>query len=209
MPNAIQFYYNPMSRSRIVHWMLEELGEPYQIKTLDFAKGEHKATEFLKINPMGKVPAIVDRGVVVTECAAICAYLADAYPRAQLSPRIDDPARGAYFRWLFFASGPIESATMDRAFPRAEPARSGAIGYGTYETAVTTLETAVSVGPYILGDVFSAADVYVCSQIAWSTKFKWLESRPAFDRYVERCCARPAYQRSEAQANEIVAKLKA
>jgi glutathione S-transferase len=190
----ITFYTNPMSRGRIVHWMLEELGVPYEMKILDLEKGEHKKAEYLKINPMGKVPAIVHRGVVVTEAAAICTYLADAYPQAKLAPALDDPQRGTYLRWIFFGAGCVEPALIDKMFARAAVERKSALGYGSYDDTLNALETALKPGPYVLGARFSAADVYVGSQIQWGLMIKALEPRPAFLQYVERISARPKLQ---------------
>jgi glutathione S-transferase len=196
MSEPLTFYTNPMSRGLMVHWMLEETGVPYEMKILDFDKREHKAPEYLAINPMGKVPAIVHRGVVVTEVAAICAYLADAFPEAGLAPALDDPARGTYYRWLFFGAGCVEPAALDKAFAR--PAvREGALGYGTYEQTMDALERAVTPGPFILGERFSAADVYIGSQITWGMQQEAIERRPAFEAYSARCTARPAYVRSQ------------
>jgi glutathione S-transferase len=191
----ITFYTNPMSRGRIVHWMLEEVGEPYETKILDFEKREHKAPAYLKINPMGKVPAIVHRGVVVTEAAAICTYLADAYPQAGLAPTLDDPQRGTYLRWIFFGAGCIEPAIIDKMFKRPAVERQSALGYGSYEDTLNALETALTPGPFILGERFSAADVYVGAQVQWGMMVKGLEPRPKFLQYVERIAARPALQR--------------
>jgi glutathione S-transferase len=191
----ITFYTNPMSRGRIVHWLLEELGVPYDMKILDFEKREHKTPEYLQINPMGKVPAIVHRGVVVTECGAICSYLADAYPQAGLAPALDDPQRGTYLRWVFFAAGCFEPAIVDKMFARPAVERKGALGYGTYEDTLNSLETALKPGPFILGERFSAADVYVGAQVQWALMVKSLEPRPVFLQYVDRIAARPALQR--------------
>lgn len=191
----ITFYTNPMSRGRIVHWLLEELGVPYDMKILDFEKREHKAPEYLKINPMGKVPAIVHRGVVVTEAAAICLYLADAYPKAGLAPALDDPARGTYVRWFFFGAGCVEPAIVDKLFARPPVERQSALGYGSYEDTLNALDAALTPGPFILGSRFSAVDVYVGSQIQWGYMVKGLDARPAFDRYMQQIAARPALQR--------------
>ena len=191
----ITFYTNPMSRGRIVHYLLEELGVPFDMKILDFEKGEHKAPAYLKINPMGKVPAIVHRGVVVTECAAICVYLADVYAKAGLAPALDDPQRGTYLRWIFFGAGCVEPALVDKMFDRPPVERKGALGYGSYGDTLNALEAAITPGPYILGDRFSAADVYVGSQIQWGMMVKSLEPRPKFQQYAERLAARPAMQR--------------
>jgi glutathione S-transferase len=198
MTDKITFYHNPMSRGRIVHWMLEELGQPYDMKIVSFEKGEHKSPEFLAINPMGKIPTIVHKGTVVTEAAAICAYLADAYPSAGLAPALNDPARGTYLRWLFFGAGCVEPAFVDKLFARPPVEREGALGYGSYETTVATLERAITPGPFILGNKFSAADVYIASQIGWGILVKALEPKPVFQAYFERMFERPAYQRFSA-----------
>jgi glutathione S-transferase len=191
----ITFYTNPMSRGRIVHWLLEELGEPYDMKVLDLEKGDHKKPEYLQINPMGKVPAVVHRGVVITEAAAICTHLADAYPEAGLAPALDDPQRGTYLRWLFFGAGCIEPAIVEKLFARPPVERKGAVGYGSYEDTLNVLETALTPGPFILGERFSAADVYVGSQVQWGLMVKGLDPRPKFQQYAERIAARPALQK--------------
>jgi len=209
MSDEIVFYYAPMSRGRIVHWMLEEIGAPYRVELISFDKGEHKRPEYLAINPMGKVPAIVHRGTVVTETAAICTYLADAFPQAQLAPATSDPARGTYLRWLFFAASCVEYALVDRMFSRPLPDRPGVLGYGSYESVVNALDIALSPGPWILGERFSAADVYVGSQIGWGTMMKGFEPRPRFQEYVARCMARPAYRRFLQQNEQFAAQLQA
>ncbi len=191
----ITFYTNPQSRGRIVHWLLEELAVPYDMKILDLEKGEHKQPAYLKINPMGKVPAIVHRGVVVTEAAAICVYLADAYPQAKLAPALDDPQRGTYLRWIFFGAGCIEPAIVDKLFTRPAVERKSAVGYGSYEDTLNALETALTPGPFILGERFSAADVYVGAQVQWGFMVNAIEPRPKFEQYVERIAARPALQK--------------
>ena len=146
MSNKVTFYYNPMSRGRIAHWMLEEVQAEYEIKLLNWETKDHKSPEYLKINPMGKIPAIVHKGVVTTETAAICAYLADAFPDAQLAPSINDPKRGAYYRWLFFTASCLEPAMTDRKHPRIEPVSASQLGYGSHEDVVSTLEKAISAG---------------------------------------------------------------
>ena len=202
MSDTIEFWYNPMSRARIVHWMLEEVGAPYAIRFVDFEKREQKQPEFLAINPMGKVPVIRHRGVVVTESAAICAYLADAFPSAGLAPATNDPRRGTYYRWLFFGAGCVEPALADRMLSRPSPESQMTLGYGTYDDVLRTLELAITPGPFILGESFSAADVLIASQIGWSLMAKVLEPRPAFQAYLERCTARPAYQRFSTQTKQ-------
>jgi glutathione S-transferase len=206
MSDSVTFYHNPMSRGRIVHWMLEEANAPYEIKVVNFEKMEHKSPEFLAVNPMGKIPAIVHRGTVITETAAICAYLADAFPAAGLAPALDDPKRGTYLRWLFFGAGCFEPAIIDQMFSRPAPSRPAALSYGNYADTVNTLERALTPDPYILGDRFSAADVYTCAAIGWGQMMKALEPRPAFNDYVERLTKRPAYQRFTAQSDELAKK---
>src|SRR3546814_1771676 len=159
----IVFYHAPQSRALIVHWMLEELGAPYRFHLLDLSKGEHKEPAYLAVNPMGKVPAIDHDGTVVTEAAAICAYLADAFPAAGLAPPLGDGRRGPYFRWLFFGPGCLEPATVDRMFPRGDAAPASALGYGSLDSTLDVLTDAVAAGPYLLGDMFSAADVVIGS----------------------------------------------
>ena len=196
MADKIVFYHNPMSRGRIVRWMLEEVGVPYETKIVNLEKREHKAPEYLAVNPMGKVPAIVHNGTVVTETAAICAYLADAFPRAGLAPGVGDAARGTYYRWLFFAAGCLEPAIIDKVNARPKIEREGMLSYGTYETTLATLEKALVPGPWILGERFSAADVYVGSCVGWGLYTKGLEPRSAFLSYSERCQQRPANKRA-------------
>lgn len=192
-------YTNPMSRGRIARWMLEEVGQPYRVELLDYGT-TMKAADYLAVNPMGKVPALVHRGTVVTEAAAICAYLADAFADAGLAPSVDDPLRGAYYRWMFFAAGPVEAAVTAKAFDLLPPAdKAMSVGYGNFDQMVDTLEAAVaSGGPWLLGDQFSAADVYVGSQVSWGLRFNTLPERPAFVASAARLQARDAYQRAAA-----------
>ncbi len=205
MAEEIVFYTNPMSRGRIVRWMLEEVGQPYRTEVLGY-EDRMKSPAYLAINPMGKVPAITHRGAVVTECAAICAYLADAFPEAGLAPSPGDPARGAYYRWLFFAAGPIESAVADKAmgweFP---PDRARMSGYGTYGLVLDTLEKVLAGRAHLAGDRFSAADLYVGSQLGWGMQFGTIEKRPAFQAYVAGLVERPAYQRAHQIDDALVA----
>lgn len=192
----ITFYSNPQSRAAVIHWMLEELGEPYETVYLNY-QGAMKTPEYLQINPMGKVPAIVHDEQIVTEGAAICAFLADQYPQKKLAPAMDSPQRGTYFRWLFFAAGPLEEAITMKSLGMPIPAdKSPMLGFGTLERTVDVLEQAVSDTTWICGEQFTAADVYVGSAIRFYMQFGVLEPRPAFKAYVERLDARPAYQRS-------------
>lgn len=208
MSEPVVLYYNPMSRARIVHWLLEELGVPYRLELLRFDKREHKSPQFLAINPMGKVPTIIDNGVVVTEAAAICTYLADNYPRAQLAPALHDPARASYLRWLFFGAGCLEPAMVDRMLARPTVDRPSALGYGSYENVMATLEGAFTPGPFILAERFSAADVYIASQIGWGFMTGAIEARPAFQAYLARTAERPAFQRFVAQNKALMEQLK-
>lgn len=199
MTDEITLYYNPRSRAQMARLMLEEVGAPYRLVTLDFDKGEHKTPQFLAVNPMGKLPAIVHRGVVVTETAAIIAYLADAFPDAGLAPPPGDPARGTYYRWLVFTAACFEPALLDKMLQRPEPAQKGAVGWGSYEDVVGALKSALTPGPYLLGEAFSAADVYLGSELGWAMSFgaPGLKGEPVFDRYVARLAARPAYARAQ------------
>nr|WP_244624910.1 glutathione S-transferase family protein [Rhizobium daejeonense] len=192
--SEIVFYTNPMSRGRIVRWMLEETGVPYRTEILPFGQ-PMKNEEYCSINPMGKVPSIIHRQKVVTECAAICAYLADAFPQAGLAPPTMD--RADYYRWMFFAAGPLEAAVSNRALGFVVPEeRRRMIGYGSYEDVMATLQRAVSGNTYIAGERFTAADVYVGSHIGWGLQFGSIERRPAFVDYLERLSQRHAYQRA-------------
>jgi glutathione S-transferase len=188
----IRFYTNPRSRGRIARWMLEETGEPYETHVLEYGT-TMKADEYLAINPMGKVPAIDHDGVVVTETAAICAYLADAFPEKRLAPAVSD--RGAYYRWLFFFSGPLEAAVINRALGLEVPADKAMMsGYGASLDAITDIvEATLKRTAYIAGDTFTAADVYCGAQIGWGMQFGTLEKRPAFVEYWARLDTRPAY----------------
>ena len=189
------FYTNPMSRGRIVRWMLEETGAEYRTEILDYGT-TMKAPEYLAINPMGKVPCIVHGDTVVTEAAAICAYLADAFPEAGLAPPVSD--RGAYYRWLFFAAGPLEQAVTDAALGVEVPEdRRAMVGYGTKDLAVATLEGAVSGGGYLTGERFTAADLYVGSHIGWGMQFGSLPKSAPFERYWELASDREAYRRAQ------------
>ncbi len=192
MSDELVFYTNPMSRGRIVRWMLEEVGVKYRTEILEYGT-TMKAPEYLAINPMGKVPAIRHGETVVTECAAICAYLADAFPDSGLAPPRAE--RGPYYRWLFFAAGPLEAAVTNRAFGLEPPAdKIGMVGYGTYEAVMDTLEQAVSGGGYVAGPGFTAADVYVGSHIGWGMQFGSIEERPAFRDYWSLVSDRDAYR---------------
>lgn len=197
MTDEVVLYTNPMSRGRIARWMLEEVGAPYRTEWLEYGTSM-KAPAYLAINPLGKVPAIAHRGQVVTECAAICAYLADAFPAAGLAPPPQE--RGAYHRWMYFAAAPLESAiTMRNLGFEVPDDKRGFVGWGSFETIMDTLEGAVSGAGFVAGPEFSAADVYLGSQIGWGLQFGTIDKRPAFEAYWARIAERPARLR----ANQI------
>jgi glutathione S-transferase len=201
---TLTFYTNPMSRGRIVRWMLEEVGAPYETVVLDYASSM-KAADYLAINPMGKVPAIVHDGQVVTEGAAICAYLAEAFPEAGLAPTAAE--RAPYYRWLFYAAGPVEAAVTNKSLgvvPTEDQQRM--VGYGSFDTMLDTLEAAVSAHPFIAGDRFTAADVYVGSQVMWGQMFGSMPKRDAFVDYGARLAEREAYKRAAAIDDALMAK---
>lgn len=194
MADTITFYTNPMSRGRIARWMLEELGQPYQTVVLEYGT-TMKAPEYLALNPMGKVPAIKHGDTVVTEAAAICAYLADAFPSANLAPPPGDRKRGPYYRWMFFAAGPVEAAVTNKS-QGFHSDKKAMLGYGSYDDTINALEQYVASTPYICGEQFTAADVYVGSQVGWGLMFGTIDKRPAFVDYVARLRARPAAKRA-------------
>ena len=203
----IKFYTNPMSRGQIVRWMLEEVGQPYETEILDYSS-TMKGDAYAEINPMMKVPAIVHRGKVVTECAAIIAYLADAFPEVGLGPRDDEKAD--YYRWLFFAAGPIEQAVTNKSAgfePSAEKGRM--FGYGNYDLAVNTLADHLAGTTYVCGDRFTAADVYVGSTVMWGTQFATLPSLQPFLAYGERLSGREAYKRGKEIDGKLIAEMQA
>ncbi|CAH1905766.1 Glutathione S-transferase [Candidatus Nitrotoga sp. HW29] len=198
-------YTHPWSRGQIARWMIEETGANYRQVILDY-ETSIKSDEYLSINPMGKVPAIIHRGNVVTECAAICAYLADAYPSANLAPSNAD--RASYYRWLFFAAGPLEAAISNRSLKvTISEKQERMIGYGSYERTVDVLAKSVNSMPYLAGDFFSAADVYVGSHILWGIHFGTLPKRPEFEEYIQKLVERPAYQAAKAIDLELGAAL--
>jgi glutathione S-transferase len=197
MADEVVFYTHPQSRGRIVRWMLEEIGQPYRTELLEYGT-TMKAPAYLGINPMGKVPAIRHGDTVVTEAGAICAYLADAFPEARLAPPPGDRLRGPYYRWLFFVAGPLEAAWTNNAMGFVVPQeRERMMGYGCLEHVVKALEEAVSRAEYLVGDRFTAADVYLGSGIGFGMQFGAIEKRPAFEQYWRRLCARPAALRAK------------
>jgi glutathione S-transferase len=194
------FYTNPQSRGRIVRWMLEEVGAPYETEVIPY--DQLKDERYLAVNPMGKVPAIKHGDKVVTECAAICAYLADVFPEAGLGPRDDEKAD--YYRWMFYAAGPVEAAVSNKAMGwEPTPERERMFGYGNFDRVVAVLDELFSLRDYVCGDRFTAADVYVGSQIMFPMTFGMLPERDSFVRYRDRLHERAAYKR----ANEIDEKI--
>ena len=207
MADELVLYTNPMSRGRVVRWMLEEIGQPYKVEVLDYAS-TMKGPAYVAINPMGKVPALRHGEDIVTETAAICAYLADAFPQARLAPPPGDRLRAPYYRWLFFCAGPYEAASSNKVLGFVvPPERERMMGYGNIGKVLSTLEAAVSSGDYLVGNSLTAADVYVGSQIGFGMMFGMLEARPAFERYWQRLSARPAFVRAKQLDDEKAAEL--
>jgi glutathione S-transferase len=205
MADELILYTNPQSRGRIARWMLEEVDQPYRVEVLDYA-ATMKAPAYLAINPMGKVPALRHGAAVVTETAAICAYLADAFPQARLAPPPADRMRAPYYRWLFFTSGPVEAAISNKALGFVvPPERERMIGYGRIEHVMSAIEQAVSGSDFLIGDNFTAADLYVGSALGFGMMFGTIEKRPAFERYWQRVSSRPAYQRAKELDDALVA----
>ena len=193
----LTLYHAIPSRSSIARWMLEEVGEPYDVHLLNLQAGDNLKPAYLAINPMGKVPAIDHDGVIITEAAAICTYLADAFPKAGLNVPVGDKRRGLYLKWLFFGPSCVEPAITDRAFPRKEEARRGTLGHGDYDTVIDVLAKGVAGGPYLLGEQFTAADVIIGSGLRWGMMFKLIPERPEFMAYVGRLNERPALKRAQ------------
>jgi len=192
----MQLYWSPRSRSFTALWLMEETGQPYERVLTDISTGAQKKPEYLAINPMGKVPALRDGEATLAEAAAICAYVAERYPEAKLAPPVGDPRRAKYLYWLFFAPGCIEPAMVQIA-TRIEM-NPVAAGCGEASRVFDVLDNALARGPWILGETFSAADVAIGSALNFSVRlFKMVPSRPAFDAYIARCVARPAFQRAE------------
>ena len=205
MPKLTLYHAAP-SRSSIVHWMLEELGEPYDIHLISFKKGENLKPEFLAVNPMGKLPTLKHGDAVITEAAAICTYLADEFPQAKLNIPVGNPQRGVYLKWLFFGPSCVEPAITERAYPRKEPPARSTLGFGDFDTVMSTLAKGVGAAdPYLMGKPFTAADVVIGSGLRWGMMFKLIPERPEFTAYVGRLNERPALKR----ATEKDAKLQA
>ncbi len=202
---GLDFFTNPMSRGQIVRWMLEEVGEPYQTHILDFATGL-KADDYLAVNPMGKVPAIRHGDAIVTECAAIITYLADVFPAAGLGPR--DGEKADYYRWMFYAAGPVEQAVTNQAMgfvPTPEQGRMA--GYGSYDRVIDVLDHLLGERDFACGDRFTACDVYLGSQVMWGIGFGTLPKRAPFEAYAARLGTRDAYRRAKQIDADLIAAM--
>lgn len=192
----MKLYWAPRTRSFTALWLMEEAGRPYERVLTDITTGAQKTSEYLAINPMGKVPALGDGDATLAEAAAICAYVAERYPQAKLAPPLGDPLRAKYLYWLFFSPGCIEPAIVQLA-TRIEM-NPVAAGWGEAQRVFDVLDAAVTKGPWILGQTFSAADIVIGSGLNFAVRmFKMAPSRPSFDAYLDRCAARPAFQRAE------------
>lgn len=203
---TMTLYTNPQSRGRIVRWMLEEIGQPYDVKVMTFG-GDIKSAEYLKINPMGKVPALMHQGTVITEVAAICAYLAEQFPQAGLAPALNSPERGSYHRWLFFVAGPFEMATSAKSFGwEINDDNAISVGCGHIQDTLHTVEQTLAKQPYLCGDQFTTADLLMASYIGWETMMKILEPNPVFTAYVERCGERAAAKHADDLDNALIEK---
>lgn len=198
---SIVLYHHPFSRAANTVWMLEELGVPYELRYVDIMKGEQKGPELLALNPMGKLPTLLDGDAVVTESAAIALYLADRYSYGKLAPKVDDPLRAPYLRWSLFAPSVIEPGAL--AKKSAWEFREGQAGWGAYAAMVAAAESALTNRNYVLGDEFSMADCIFGGTLRFMLLTKMLEPSPTFSAYSERLAARPALQRAEARNNAI------
>ena len=200
--DRLTLYTNPMSRGRIVRWMLEEIGQPYEVVVLDYGPSM-KTPAYLAINPMGKVPALTHGARVVTEGAAICTYLTDAFPQAGLMPE----DRAAFYRWMFFGAGPLEAAVVNRSLGVVVPPEAkGRVGYGSLEEVLAALKARLAASDYLAGPDFSAVDVYVGAQIAWGRQFGTIPAEPEFAAYAARIMARPAALRAKAADDALMPK---
>lgn len=201
---AVTLYHHPFSRASKVVWMLEEAGVDYELRWVDLMAGAHKTPEFLKLNPMGKLPVLVDGEALVTESAAIALYLGDRYAAGRLAPALDDPARGTYLRWAFFSPSVLEPAAAAKA--SGGQFNPGAVGWGSYESMLDATEVAVGKGPFLLGERFTMADIILGGTLSFLLQFKMVDPRPAFEAYVKRIEDRPAFKRSAARNAAVMAE---
>src|SRR5215475_9973537 len=203
--DTITFFHSPNTRSSGVRILLEELGAPYELHAVNMKAGDQRKPAFLAVNPMGKVPAIMHRGALVTEQGAIFLYLADLFPQAGLTPALDDPRRGAYLRWLVYYGSSFEPAVVDRALKR-DPAPLAMCPYGDYDTMLKTVSDQLAKGPYLLGDRMTAADVLWGSALKWTTMFKLVPELPVITDYVNRLSARPSVGKIKALDDQLSAE---
>ncbi len=201
---AITLYHHPFSRAATVVWMLEEVGQPYQLAFVDLMVGAHKDPGFLAKNPMGKLPTLDDHGTVVTETAAIGLYLADRYAAGRLAPALDEPARATYLRWSLFAPSVIEPAAMAKL--AGWEVKASQAGWGTYDAMVASVEAAIGEGPYLLGERFTMADVIFGGTVRYLLRFKMIDARPRLVDYAARLEARPTLQAAEAKNAAVIAE---
>ena len=204
MPNLTLYHAAP-SRSSIVLWMLEEVGQPYDVKLISLKDGDNLKPDYLAVNPMGKVPALKHGDAIITEAAAICTYLADEFPAAKLNVPVGTPARGLYLKWLFFGPSVFEPAMTDRAFPRKEDPRAAALGWRGFDQVLDIMAQGIGQGPWLMGERFTAADVVIGAGLRYGMMFKLVPERPEFVSYAARIGARPAAQRAEAKEKELSA----
>lgn len=202
--STLTFYHSPRSRSMGIFVLLEELGVPFELKVLDMQAGEQRRPEYLAVNPMGKVPAIVHNGVLVTEQIAIAIYLADLFPQAGLAPAPGDPLRGPYLRWMAFYTGCFEPAVSERALKR-EPGPRQMLAHGDFDSVLNTLVAQLAKGPYLLGEKFSAVDVIWGMALHATTGFKMVPELPEIKRYLELFRSRPSVQKVFAKDAELLA----
>ena len=204
MPSSrhLTLYHSPNTRSTGALTLLEELNADYELRVLNMKAGEQRKPEYLKINPMGKVPAIVHNGALVTEQVAIYLYLADLYPEANLAPPIGDPLRGPYLRWMVYYGSSFEPALLDKAMKR-DPAPQTSTGYGDYDTMLKTLTDQLAKGPYILGEKITAADILWGTALTWTTMFKLVPETPVIKAYIDRINARPSVAKARAKDAEL------
>ncbi len=202
MPNITLYHASP-SRSSIILWMLEEIGQPYDVKLVKLSEGDNTKPDYLAINPMGKVPALKHGDIVITEVAAICTYLADEFPQAKLNVPVGAPRRGVYLKWLFFGPSVIEPAMTDHAFPRKEAPRAAALGWRDFDIVLDIVAKSLAKGPFLMGEQFTAADVVIGSGLRYGMMFKMIPERKEFTDYVARFAARPAALRAEKKDKEM------
>jgi glutathione S-transferase len=198
---SLLLFHHPFTRAANVVWMLEEIGQPYELRYVDIMAGDHKKPDILALNTMGKLPILKDGDAVVTESAAIALYLADRYAYGRLAPKLDDPARGTYLRWAFFAPSVIEPGSMAKA--AGWTFRESSAGFGNHDAMLAAIDSAILGRDFVLGKEFSMADVVFGGTVRYMLQFKMIEPRPSFVAYVERLAARPALQRAEARNAKV------